>query len=233
MKKTHSNYLVTRPAGDVKTKRKEVEGVRSRLLASALFLFAERGYSGVAVDEIVKRAGVNKRMVYHYFGSKEGIYGEVLGAVFEQLETIELALFSGREAGQDPEEAIQETVYAYFSFLQKNPGFVRLLLWENLNEGRHLRVLQRPVTKSHMLAHLTRILETGEEAGRFREGLDPRSVLVSLIGLCLIYFSNRHTLAVTLGLDMGGAGYLRAASRHSCSILLHGISRPQATEKGH
>jgi TetR/AcrR family transcriptional regulator len=210
-----------------------VEGVKARLLASALFLFAERGYSGVAVDEIVKRAGVNKRMVYHYFGSKEGIYGEVLRTVFEQLETIELALFSGREAVQDPEEAMQDTVYAYFSFLQKNPNFVRLLLWENLNEGRHLGMLQRPVTKSHMLAHLTRLLETGEIEGRFREGLDPRSVLVSLIGLCLIYFSNRHTLATTLGLNMCDEKYLRGAARHSCSILLHGISKPQGPDLGH
>lgn len=116
--------------------RQEEKGIRTAARAaldSALSLFAERGYSGVAVDEIVKRAGVNKRMVYHYFGSKEGIYGEVLRTVFDELETIEEALFSRDAAVEDPEEAMRNTVFAYFSFLQKTPAFVRLLLWENLS----------------------------------------------------------------------------------------------------
>lgn len=178
------------------------------------------------MDEIVKRAGVNKRMVYHYFGSKEGIYGEVLRTVFEELETIEEALFSREEAVEDLESAMQETVFAYFAFLQKTPAFVRLLLWENLNEGRHLKLLERPVTKSHMLAHLTRLLKAGEAAGRFRKGLKPRGVLASLIGLCLIYFSNRHTLSTTLGVDLGSKNNLRGAAKHSCEILLHGIMNP-------
>ena len=203
--------------------------VRERLLDSALFLFAERGYSGVAVDEVVSRAGVNKRMVYHYFGSKEGIYGEVLRMVFEQLEQIEEALFLREEAAEDPEAAMRETVFAYFSFLQKNPSFVRLLLWENLNEGRHLKMLERPVTKSHMLAHLTRLLKAGAAAGRFRKGLEPRAVLASLIGLCLIYFSNRHTLSTTLGVDLASKKYLRGAAAHSCEILLHGITQTRGT----
>ncbi len=229
MKKAHSNRLVTTSRAPVKSKNAAGQAVRARLLDSALFLFAERGYSGVAVDEIVRRAEVNKRMVYHYFGSKEGIYGEVLRVVFERLEQIEEAIFLREEAAEDPEAAMRETVFAYFSFLQQNPSFVRLLLWENLNEGRHLRMLERPVTKSHMLAHLTRLLKAGAAAGRFRKGLEPRSVLASLIGLCLIYFSNRHTLSTTLGIDLASKKFLRGAAAHSCEILLHGITQTRGT----
>jgi len=227
VRNAHSNRLVTSLRTSVKKKKASAPPVRARLMDSALSLFAERGYSGVAVDEIVKGAGVNKRMVYHYFGSKEGIYGEVLRTVFEQLETIEEELFSRDETVEDPEAAMRETVFAYFSFLQKTPAFVRLLLWENLNEGRHLKMLERPVTKSHMLAHLTRLLKAGEAAGRFRKGLEPRAILASLIGLCLIYFSNRHTLSTTLGVDLASEKNLRGAAKHSCEILLHGITRPR------
>jgi hypothetical protein len=84
------------------------------------------------------------------------------------------------------------------------------------------------VTKSHMLAHLTRLLKAGEAAGRFRKGLEPRAILASLIGLCLIYFSNRHTLSTTLGVDLASEKNLRGAAKHSCEILLHGITRPRA-----
>jgi len=194
------------------------------LLKAAGVLFAERGYDGVAVDEVVQRAGVNKRMVYHYFGSKEGMYGEVLRAAYAKAEASEAATFARVDAVQDPEGAMEETVHEYFIFLQKHPDFVRLLLWENLNEGRHLRLLKSPVTKSPMLSHLTRVLEAGAASGRFRKNLDPRSVLVSLIGLCFVYFSNRHTLSATVGIKMSGPAARRAAAKHATMILLHGIA---------
>lgn len=225
MKNVKGNHTVTRRPGAVKSKTGARESVRERLLDSAVILFAEKGYDGVAVDDIVGRAEVNKRMVYHYFGSKEGIYGEVLRRVFQQLEEIEEALFARRCSGEDPGIAMEEMVCAYFSFLQKHPGFVRLLLWENLNEGRHLEMLEQPVTKSPMLVHLTTLLKRGEKAGRFRPNLDPRSVLTSLIGLCLIYFSNRHTLSTTIGVNMTSEAFLRRAAKNSCEILLYGISR--------
>jgi len=223
--------MVTIKSPAVKRKSPPGDSVRTRLLKSAQHLFAKSGYDGVAVDEIVRRAGVNKRMVYHYFGSKEGLYGEVLRTVFAELEEIEMSLFEAGDPVKNPERALEETVAAYFSFLRNHPAFVRLLLWENLNEGRHLRTLERPVTKSPMLSHLTRVLEAGEKSGRFRRKLDPNSVLVSLIGLCLVYFSNRHTLTATLGLNLSDEGILSAAAQHSSAILLHGIVRSKSRGK--
>ena len=218
-----SNRIVTQTP-EAGKRKKDTTPVRSRLLDSALVLFAKHGYDGVAVDEIVARAKANKRMVYHYFGSKEALYGEVLRTVYDELEDIETALFAAHDAAQDPLQAMEQTVSAYFLFLQAHPRFVRLLLWENLNEGRHLKKLERPVTKNPVLAHLTRILKAGEKSGRFREGLDPRYVFISLIGLCLVYFSNRYTLGSTLEVNLSSKTFLADAAKHSSEILLHGIS---------
>jgi TetR/AcrR family transcriptional regulator len=217
------NQIVTQKT-EVGKRKKDTPPVRSRLLDSALVLFAKHGYDGVAVDEIVARAKANKRMVYHYFGSKEALYGEVLRTVYDELEDIETALFAAHDAAQDPLQAMEQTVSAYFLFLQAHPRFVRLLLWENLNEGRHLKKLERPVTKNPVLTHLTRILKAGEKSGRFREGLDPRNVFISLIGLCLVYFSNRYTLGSTLEVNLSSKTFLAEAAKHSIEILLHGIS---------
>jgi TetR/AcrR family transcriptional regulator len=217
------NQIVTKKT-EVGKRKKDTPPVRSRLLDSALVLFAKHGYDGVAVDEIVARAKANKRMVYHYFGSKEALYGEVLRTVYDELEDIETALFAAHDAAQDPLQAMEQTVAAYFSFLQAHPRFVRLLLWENLNEGRHLKKLERPVTKNPVLTHLTRILKAGEKSGRFREGLDPRNVFISLIGLCLVYFSNRYTLGSTLEVNLSSKTFLAEAAKHSSEILLHGIA---------
>jgi AcrR family transcriptional regulator len=230
MKRAHqSNRIVTQSGRRVKGESAD-SGTRSRLLAAALRLISERGYDGVAVDDIVREAGVNKRMVYHYFGNKEGLCGEVLRFVYGELEAIEERLFARRGHGGyggDPAAALGRTVKSYFRFLAEHPAFVRLLQWENLAEGRHLALMRTPVTKSPMLDHLSDLLKVGERDGVFRRGLDARSVLASLIGLCLVHFSNRHTLSATLGVDLGGKAWLRRAAADTELLLLDGIrARP-------
>lgn len=199
--------------------------MRRRLLDKALVLFADRGFDGVAVDEIVEAAGVNKRMVYHYFGSKEGIYATVLEQAYEGLRGAEEKLFDPVRRGVSPRKAMTDLVAIYFKYLQSNPAFVRLLLWENLQRGRHLAQAGPLASKSPMLAHLKTLLDEGVQAKVFRKGLDPRQVLVSLIGLCLVYFSNRHTLSLTVGLNLASPKVLASAVRHTSKLLLEGISQ--------
>ena len=214
--------MVTHSSGRVKGKSEDA-GTRARLLEAALRLISERGYDGVAVDDIVREAGVNKRMVYHYFGNKEGLCSEVLRFVYGELEAIEGRLFAGEGGCSDPVEALGRTVRTYFRFLAGHPMFVRLLQWENLAEGRHLVRMSAPVTKSPMLERLSEVLEAGTRAGVFRAGLDVRGVLASLIGLCLVHFSNRHTLSATLGVDLGGRTWLKRAEADAEALLLDGI----------
>ena len=47
---------------------------RARLLETATELFAEKGYAGASVREIVEKAGVSKPVLYYYFKSKEGLF---------------------------------------------------------------------------------------------------------------------------------------------------------------
>ena len=89
----------------------------------------------------------------------------------------------------------------------------------------HLGQTGPAVTKSPMLAHLQELLDAGTADGSFRRGLDARQVLVSLIGLCLIYFSNRHTLARTVGLDVSAPHVMQSAIESTAALLLDGISR--------
>jgi AcrR family transcriptional regulator len=63
---------------------------RRHLLKAAIKLFAARGYHGVAVDRIVASARVNKRMVYHYFGSKDAIFEAALHEVYGRIDLIKV-----------------------------------------------------------------------------------------------------------------------------------------------
>src|SRR5438128_4832402 len=108
---------------------------RARLLKSAIRLFAARGFHGVSVDQIVAAARINKRMVYHYFGSKESIYQAALHEVYGRIEDVE---FHALENGVAPREKLNRLLKSYFVFLDDNPEFTQFLLWENVEKGRHI-----------------------------------------------------------------------------------------------
>lgn len=87
-------------AVSVKVKVQEPE-VRKRLLAAALELFTKKGYSATSVREIVEIAGVTKPVLYYYFGSKEGIYLELMREPFQLFDSLlDTQPEEGRGAGE-------------------------------------------------------------------------------------------------------------------------------------
>ena len=68
------------------------DSTRRNLLAAARAAFAEGGLEGARVDDIARRAGANKQLVYHYFGSKDGLYTAVLEEVYQEIRSQEAAL---------------------------------------------------------------------------------------------------------------------------------------------
>jgi len=187
---------------------------------AAIGLFSEKGYDGVTVDEIVEKAAANKRMVYHYFGSKEAIYQEALREVYGRLTRIELAVVHPEEPVEKVLEAI---IRAYFLFLSANPEFVQLLLWENLGRGRHLAAAGDALSKAPILQVLLRVLRRGAREGRIASGFDAKHLLINLIGLCLIYFSNRYTLSRSVGLDLNSPRVLEKGINQIVRLLKHGM----------
>jgi TetR/AcrR family transcriptional regulator len=200
--------------------RRDPAKTKRALLYAGISLFAERGYYGVAVDEIVAQAGCNKRMLYHYFSSKEGIYVEVLRQVFGELEAYEME--STREV-VDTAAAIRDILAQYFDFLQTHPEFVSLLMWENLNQARILDAHPDLLTKMPILERLAEILKQGSERGEIDASIDPRQLLIALIGLCFIYFSNQHTLRHSIGLDFSDPSVLKQGMELAQEVLINGL----------
>src|SRR4051812_19849215 len=108
---------------------------REQLLRHATRLFSQKGYDGAATAAIVRAAKVTQRMLYHYFGSKDGLYRAVLEAQWaglaEALGAVDLGC-------GDPVMAL---VDAAFDFVAAHPEFVRLAMWEGLRGGRTSRGL--------------------------------------------------------------------------------------------
>ncbi len=197
------------------------ERTRKRILETAALLFSEQGFDGVSVDEIVASAGVNKRMIYHYFGNKEKLFLAALSSVYSKLEVLEVQTLHP----EDPiDKIIKDTVSAYFAFLQDNPDFVNLVLLENLRHGRDLDQMEAPLTKAPMLDLLMTAVKNGKENGTIRPDVDPRFLLVSLIGNCMIYCSNRFTLSRALNINLESPAILGRAKKSVAALILNGIT---------
>ena len=179
--------------------KRNPERTRARLLRAAIRLFSAKGYHGVAVDEIVGLARTNKRMVYHYFGSKNDIYLATLVEVFSRLAKVEIQAL---EESAPPDEKLRHLLEANFRFLDANPEFVRLLLWENLAEGRHLSRHPELVNKNPFMDRFRAIIQEGVAKGIFREPRDIKHLVINFIALCFIYYSNHYSLATSLGIDL-------------------------------
>ena len=114
---------------DLKPQRRDPAATRRKLLTAARREFADSGLA-----EIAARAGVNKQLVYHYFGDKDALYLAVLEWVYEEIRTQERKL---NLEGLPPEKAIRKLIESSFDHLAAHPDFIVLLNDENRGGARH------------------------------------------------------------------------------------------------
>src|ERR1700759_914224 len=108
---------------------------RQDILRAARQEFAEHGLSGARVDSIATRMRTTKRMIYYYFGSKEGLYLAVLEQVYGDIRSVEQEL---ELASLSPTDAIRRMIDFTFDYEEAHPDFIRLVSIENIHHGRHL-----------------------------------------------------------------------------------------------
>ena len=192
---------------------------RQRILEAAEQVFSEKGLDGARVDEIAALAGSNKRMLYAYYGSKEGLYGAVLRQVYQRLGECERFLTAHPDQ-PDVSAAIGQLVDAYFAFLKQNPTYVRMVMWENLYGARHfdeqgLGGIRDPVRKA-----VASLLRRGQETGVFRSDADEEEVLTTLFACTFNYFSNIHTMSRVMGRDLSAEEELSRRAGQVTRLLL-------------
>ncbi len=183
----------------MQAKQPKSEITKAKILAASESEFSEKGFFGARIDEIAERAGVNKRMIYEHFESKENLYRESLLSVYQKLAECESGFYVDN---LEPRLAIKNIIYVYFKFLDETPNFVRMLMWENLNNAASLSAEEVRKLKAPTLDYIGKQIRRGKEAHVFRENIDEYQIIVSLMNFGFSYFSNIHTLSAILGKDM-------------------------------
>jgi TetR/AcrR family transcriptional regulator len=210
-----------RRSGGTRPQRRDPAGTRNKLLTAARREFADRGLAGARVDDIAARAGVNKQLVYHYFGDKDALYLAVLEWVYEEIREQERKL---NLEGLPPEQAIRKLVASSFDHLAAHPDFIVLLNDENRGGARHVRHSRRlEAMHSPLVSMVSKILNQGVRAGTFRRGINPVHLYISIAGLSYFFFSNTPTLSAIFGKDLSSPAAKRARRRHVVDLVLQAL----------
>lgn len=182
------------------SRAKNPEKTRANIIDIATAEFAERGLSGARVDRIAARTNTSKRMLYYYFGDKDGLYRAVLLSYYEKLRNSEVELDLSH---QSPLAALQTLVEFTFDYHMKHADIVRLVMVENMHKGRHVAKLPQvmPLNTS-VLNTVADICERGAREGSMRPGLDNFDLYTTIAALCFFNVSNRYTFRAIFKHDM-------------------------------
>lgn len=191
------------------------------LLAAAREAFASGGLEGARINDIAQRANINKQLVYHYFGSKEGLYIAVLEDVYSEIRQQEQQL---ELSALPAEEAMRRLVEFSFDYMAEHPDFVALLRDENAHQGRHLQDSTRVEEVNRPIIDLIdEIIERGTADGVFRKGLDPLHVYLSIAGMSFFFFANIHTLSRIFSQPLGSEAAVSERRAHIVDFVLNAI----------
>ena len=202
---------------------RDPQRTRAAILAAATAEFTANGLTGARVDAIATRARVNKRMIYHYFGGKDGLYLAVLESTYEAIRNAELDLHLGE---RDPVDGMRELVLFTWRYFLAHPEFLSLLGTENLNRASYLKRSKR-IRELHspLIGMISGLLQRGARDRVFRAGVDPVELYVTIAALGFFYLSNRHTLSTIFGRDLAAPKSIAARGQHTVEVVLGFLRR--------
>jgi TetR/AcrR family transcriptional regulator len=196
----------------------EAERTRELILTQSMAEFAMKGYDGARVDSIARRCNFSKFTLYHYFGSKEGLFVAVLERAYQNLRSHQHDLSISTN---DPVKAMRQLIVHTFSAFLANQDLIALLNSENLHKGRHIR--KSKIIRSlydPLIGTIRETLQKGVAEGIFRPNIDPINLYVSLSALAYNVISNRYTLKMALGIDFTSPKYRKVWLAHITELIL-------------
>lgn len=195
-----------KPAAKETTRTNDPERTKANIMEVAAAEFGEKGLAGARIDEIAAMTRTSKRMIYYYFGSKEGLYLAVLEECYRQVRETEGELHL---QDLEPEQALRRLVAFTFDHHLSHENYIRLVMAENINRGQYI-AQSRNIQDLNIpaIAAIRNLYERGVKSGVFRAGLDPVDIHASISALSFFNVSNRHTFGVIFKVDTRSPAYI-------------------------
>ncbi|HZZ09351.1 MAG TPA: TetR/AcrR family transcriptional regulator [Paraburkholderia sp.] len=190
------------------------EQTRRNILDVATEEFSAMGLTGARVDAIAERTNTTKRMLYYYFGSKEGLYQAVLEKVYGDIRALEQDLHVSE---LEPVEGMRALVEFTFDYHDRHRDFVRLVTIENIHSAKYVQQSKSFKGRNATVIHtIEDLLSRGIAAGQFRSDVDPIDLHLLISSLCFHRIGSRHTFGTAFGRDPSQP---RLRARHRAMIV--------------
>ncbi|TYB45405.1 TetR/AcrR family transcriptional regulator [Actinomadura chibensis] len=196
---------------------------RAALLDAATAEFAKHGLRGARIQDIVARAGVNERMIYHHFGSKEKLYAAALEDRFAELRAAWAPVLE-KAVTMEPYEGMRFALSGFADIIMGRPRLVGLWLHEALNGWRTL-----PLPTADMLpSALSEIYARGQKTGVFSKArpfeLAHGTAMAAMFGMAVMAPRGAQILRA------GGPELDDDATRRDLVLdqLMNGMATPRA-----
>jgi TetR/AcrR family transcriptional regulator len=201
------------------------EDVRERLLAAARDLFLRYGYRAVSSRQIAHAAGANVAMIRYYFGGKPGLYREIVNLLIQPVRAGIDAMTHGLATVE-----LGSLLGAAMRMWAANPWLPGLVIREVLMPEAPLRGMFIKEFPERLAPLIEKIVQQEIEGGRFRPGLDPKFVVLSMISLGLFPFLALPVTSKVFGVRQDEE-FLQRFISHTTELLAHGIAGAHAAEK--
>ncbi|WP_370737897.1 alpha/beta hydrolase fold domain-containing protein [Aquimixticola soesokkakensis] len=203
--------------------KQDPEAVKANILKVAYEIFARSGLSGARIEEIAHRTETSKRMIYYYFGDKDGLYRAVLESAYIAMRKGEDLLDLG---GVPPVEALRRLAEFTFDHHRSAEDFVRLVMIENVHDGRHMSMLDEMAGQNISVIRLLEdIYQRGCAAGLFRRGLDAVELHWMISSMSYFNVSNRVTFSQIFGNDLFNPLGQQKLRRHVGDMMVRFVLR--------
>ncbi|MBJ6987418.1 MULTISPECIES: TetR/AcrR family transcriptional regulator [unclassified Devosia] len=222
-----SDVQAPKPSGRrTPTRQQDPEGTKQNIIEIASQEFALNGLSGARIDEIAAKTRASKRMIYYYFGDKEGLYRSALEHAYAQVRQGEAKLDI---AGLSPIDGLKKLVEFTFEHHHQHEDFIRMVMIENIHHGQYLET--SPGVRELNVTAITNIrdlYERGVAEGNFRPGIDPLDIHWQISALCFFNVSNRATFSKLFDRDFGAPDSQIRLKEHAVNAVLRFVAKPEA-----
>ncbi|WP_159949234.1 TetR family transcriptional regulator [Rhizobium sp. 18065] len=189
---------MARAASDAR--KNDPEKTKENILEIATAEFAEFGLSGGRVDAIAEKTRTSKRMIYYYYGSKEGLYLAVLEKAYRKIRSLEADL---ELADMPAEQALRQLISTTFDHDERNPEFVRLVSIENIHHAMHMkRSTEIGELNISVIRTIQAILDRGLRETAFTRKADAIDLHMLISAFCFFRVSNRYTFGTIFHRDL-------------------------------
>jgi AcrR family transcriptional regulator len=220
-----------RPAVKETTRTNDPERTMANILDVALAEFAEKGLDGARIDEIAAATQTSKRMIYYYFGNKEGLYLAVLEASYRAMRETEAELHLD---DLPPAEALRRLVEFTFDHHLASEPYIRVVMGENMQRGHYMAQSQQlEQLNVPAIAAIEALYARGLASGVFRPGVDAIDLHATISALSFFNVANRHTFGWIFKRDYTEPSVVAARRASVVETVMRFVQADVATSGNH